>query len=284
MTHKIREVYIVHHSHTDVGYTDLQEQVIYNQANNIRRAVELIENGIKNNTPQKDLKWNCETWYCVEQFFKMATEEEKEKFFDLVKKGNIGLSANYLNFNDLADCKYLKEKIHTMQEICGEQGIQIKTAMIADINGISMGQRDAMIENGVEFLYTNIHTHHGMYPLYQNQKPYFWENEDGKRLLVWNGEHYNLGNALGIVLNKNVNFMTENYFGKKNGDVAGLLENLHTNLSASIKEYEENGYPYDFYITSVSGVFRTMRRSTRPLQIRLSCLMKNMAKKSPCIW
>ena len=156
MTHKIREVYIVHHSHTDVGYTDLQEQVIYNQANNIRRAVELIENGIKNNTTQKDLKWNCETWYCVEQFFKMATEEEKEKFFDLVKKGNIGLSANYLNFNDLADCKYLKEKIHTMQEICGEKGIQIKTAMIADINGISMGQRDALIENGVEFLYTNI--------------------------------------------------------------------------------------------------------------------------------
>ena len=84
----------------------------------------------------------------------MATEEEKEKFFDLVKKGNIGLSANYLNFNDLADCKYLKEKIHTMQEICGEKGIQIKTAMIADINGISMGQRDALIENGVEiFVY-----------------------------------------------------------------------------------------------------------------------------------
>ena len=46
--------------------------------------------------------------------------------------------------------------------------------------------------------------------------------------------------------------MTENYFGKKNGDVTGLLENLHTNLAASIKEYEENGYPYDFYITSVS--------------------------------
>ena len=46
MAHKIREVYIVHHSHTDVGYTDLQEQVIYNQTNNIRRAVELIEEGL----------------------------------------------------------------------------------------------------------------------------------------------------------------------------------------------------------------------------------------------
>ena len=68
MAHKIREVYIVHHSHTDVGYTDLQEQVIYNQANNIRRAVELIEEGLEKGTNQKDLKWNCETWYCVEQF------------------------------------------------------------------------------------------------------------------------------------------------------------------------------------------------------------------------
>ena len=47
MAHKIREVYIVHHSHTDVGYTDLQEQVIYNQVNNIRRAVELIEEGLE---------------------------------------------------------------------------------------------------------------------------------------------------------------------------------------------------------------------------------------------
>ena len=157
MAHKIREVYIVHHSHTDVGYTDLQEQVIYNQTNNIRRAVELIEEGLEKGTNQKDLKWNCETWYCVEQFLKAATKEEKKTFFDLVKKNSIGLSANYLNFNDLADCEYLTEKIHDMQEVCAKEGITVKTAMFADINGISMGQRDAMLANGVEFLYTNIH-------------------------------------------------------------------------------------------------------------------------------
>ena len=139
MAHKIREVYIVHHSHTDVGYTDLQEQVIYNQANNIRRAVELIEEGLEKGTNQKDLKWNCETWYCVEQFLKAATKEEKKTFFDLVKKNSIGLSANYLNFNDLADCEYLTEKIHDMQEVCAKEGITLKTAMFADINGISMG-------------------------------------------------------------------------------------------------------------------------------------------------
>ena len=83
-----------------------------------------------------------------------------------------------------------------------EGSVAVKTAMCADINGISLGQRDALIRNGVEFLYMNIHTHHGMYPLYQNQTPFFWENKEGKRLLVWNGEHYNLGNVLGIVNGK----------------------------------------------------------------------------------
>lgn len=253
MGHNIKEVYIVHHSHTDVGYTDLQEQVIYNQINNIRTAVGLLSGKIPADGARMGLKWNCETWYCVEQFLQTASQEEKQAFFDLVRQEKIGLSANYLNMNDTVDCTYLDRKLGRMQKTCGEYGVSVKTAMIADINGISLGHRDALLRNGVEFLYTNIHTHHGMYPLYQNQNAYFWENAQGQRLLVWNGEHYNLGNALGLVFNKNVNFMTENYFGKSPENQP--LERLHRNLAESIAEYEENGYPYDFYITSVSGVF-----------------------------
>lgn len=251
--HTIKDVYLIHHSHTDVGYTDLQEQVIYNQAHNIKRAVQLISDGKKNSTPEKDLKWNCETWYCVEQFLKMASKDEKESFWNLVRTGSIGLSATYLNSNDLTDCRYLNKKIAEMKECCQNNGVSLETAMNADINGISLGARDAFIDNGIHFLYTNIHTHHGMYPLYQNQQPYFWENNAGERLLVWSGEHYNLGNALGIVYNKNRNFMTESYFGKK--EVCTPLENLYTNLTNTVCEYEENGYAYPFLISSVSGVF-----------------------------
>ena len=205
MGKQIKEVYIVHHSHTDVGYTDLQEQIIYNQVNNIRDVIATIKDGYENNTPAQDFKWNCETYYCVEKFLKTAKEQEKTDFFELVKKGNIGISATYLNFNDLVDANMLDHKTAKMQEIFQAENISVKTAMNADINGISMGARDVLIKNGIEFLFTNIHTHHGMYPLYQNQIPYFWENENRDRILVWSGEHYNLGNALGIVFNKNIN-------------------------------------------------------------------------------
>jgi len=253
MSGRIKNVFIVHHSHTDVGYTDLQEQIIYNQVNNIRNVVSIIKRGYEENSAEKGFKWNCETYFCVEQFLRSASEKEKADFFDLVRKGNIGVSATYLNFTDLADAEMLNHKTAEMKDVFAAQGLSVKTAMNADINGISLGARDALINNGVEFLFTNIHTHHGMYPLYQNQRPYFWENEKGGRILVWSGEHYNLGNALGIVFHKNVNYMTENYFGREGAATA--LDALHEKLEESIREYEESGYPYDFYITSVSGVF-----------------------------
>lgn len=274
MGSRIRDVYIIHHSHTDIGYTDLQEQVIYNQVNNIRNVVSIIKRGYETGSQEKDFKWNCETYFCVEQYLESASEEEKADFFDLVRKGNIGISATYLNGTDLTDVEMLNRKTAKMQETFTAQGHPVKVAMNADINGISLGARDVLIRNGVEFLFTNIHTHHGMYPLYQNQKPYFWENEAGKRLLVWSGEHYNLGNALGIVFNKNVNYMTESYFGRSGADTASkaqqsgqqdndaaeealnaALGSLRQKLESSMAEYEESGYPYDFYITSVSGVF-----------------------------
>ncbi len=253
MGKQIKKVYIIHHSHTDIGYTDLQEQVIYNQIHNIKKVITLLKRGYEANLPEKELRWNCETYYCVEQFLKTASEEERQDFIHFVKKGNIGISANYLNFNDLVDCGMLEEKTSEMRDIFMREGIFVKTAMTADINGISLGARDVLLNNGIEFLYTNIHTHHGMYPLYQNQNAYFWEDGCGRRLLVWNGEHYNLGNALGIVFSKNVNFMTENYFGKEGPGTP--METLHKNLQESLEEYENSGYPYDFYITSVSGVF-----------------------------
>lgn len=243
----IKHLYIVHHSHTDIGYTDLQERIIFAQVQYIRNAIALGRE-----LPQ--FRWNCETYYCVEQFLKAATPEEKESFFAMVRSGNIGISANYLNFNDLADSQVLRQRTQEMKELFAQQGIPVKTAMIADINGISMGTRDAMLNSGVEFLYTNIHTHHGMYPLYQNQNAYFWENDQGQRLLVWNGEHYNLGNALGLVPNKNTNFMTQTYFGQGKGEVPPV-DAFHDRLTAYVEEVLEAGYAYDFLISSVSGVF-----------------------------
>ena len=70
--HAIRTVYVVHHSHTDIGYTDLQEHVIDLQVDYIRSALQMMQS-----PANAAFRWNCETLFCVEAFFRTATEEEK---------------------------------------------------------------------------------------------------------------------------------------------------------------------------------------------------------------
>lgn len=248
MINKIKTLYVVHHSHTDIGYTDLQEIVIDCQVDNLREAMHVLRK-----PGNEDFRWNCETYYCVERFLETVTAQEQDAFFEFVRQGRIGISATYLNFCDLVPNDILTERIGEMRDKFQARGIDVKTAMIADINGISMGQRDALLDNGIEFLFTNIHTHHGMYPLYRNQNAYWWENAAGKRLLVWNGEHYNLGNALGLKPNRGANYMIQNYIGETGA--TDPAQALNIGLAYYFKECEESGYPYDFMISSVSGVF-----------------------------
>lgn len=247
------DIYVVHHSHTDIGYTDLQEVVILNQVDYIKSAIKYLDEAYANNTCVKDFKWNCETYYCVERFFEECTEEERESFIKYVKLGNIGLSATYLNFNDLIDKNVLTKRTREAVELFKKDDVKFNVAMNADINGISLGALDGFLDNGVEFLYTNIHCHHGMYPLYQNQQPYFWENKAGKKLLVWSGEHYNLGNVMGLVENKAPNFMTQNY--QSSGEKKAHVDVVKDNIREYIDLCLEHGYKYDFIPMSVSGVF-----------------------------
>lgn len=73
-------------------------------------------------------------------------------------------------------------------------------------------------------------------------------------LLVWNGEHYNLGNVLGLTPDRHTNGMTANFFGDVPAPESDV-EALHQSVESYLTLCEENGYPYDFILASVSGLF-----------------------------
>ena len=264
------DICVVHHSHTDIGYTDLQEKIIHTQVDFIRCAVSIILGGYERDTPERDFKWNCETYFCVERFLAESTEDERNNFFACVKRGNIGISASYLNFSDLVDIDILNRRTREMVEIFARRDIQVHSAMNADVNGISLGMWDVFAEQGIDFFFTNIHCHHGMYPLYRNQTPYYWKHGThggGKRILVWNGEHYHLGNVFGLVEEAHTNFITENYVGTAGGTARGAgadsvsdrkdahIASIKAKFDAYIGQLLDSDYPYRFFPIGVSGVF-----------------------------
>ena len=249
MDNHIKTVLLIQHSHTDIGYTDLQERIIDRQIDNIRSVIRSFDNG-----ENGDYRWVCETFYIVERFLREATDEEADRFFALVRQKKIGLSLNYLNFNDLVDGTALTRQIALFRSLLKSKNIRnLRTAMCADITGLSMGQRDALIDNQVEMMYMNVNATHSNPPFNKRHFPFFWENAEGKRILIWSGEHYNLGNALGFRHEKSTNGFFALFVGDQWKE--DPVDNLHDNLETYLSRICEAGYPYDFLPVSVSGLF-----------------------------
>lgn len=236
-------IYVLHSSHTDVGYTDTQEKMKAHHIAFIREVLDIIKE-------EPDFKWNCESYWCVEQFLKAAPEEEKTAFVEAVHNGNIGLSASYLNLTDL-----VPGFVHdSVMEKCRRErealGIEARSAMTADINGYSWGFADVLAKHGTENLMSCIHTHHGFHPLFRKQTPFFWESPEGRKILVWNGEHYNLGNELGIAQASWFEYTLQD------GMSTAMLsdwEKAVRRIQAYVDTIKTQGYPYSFVPVSLSG-------------------------------
>lgn len=190
-------IYLIHHSHTDIGYTERQEKLMKYHSDFILQAIAILD-GIHSGKIKGcgGFKWQCENQWQIENFYRNATNEQKKSFEKYVQSDEIGLSGNYLNMTELVDYDVLSSRIHKTQEYGKRIGKDIKSGMSADVNGYAWGYADALYENGVENLYCNLHPHHGMFPLHKKQQPFFWKTPKGNKVLTWISEHYHFGNEL----------------------------------------------------------------------------------------
>ncbi|MDN8587383.1 glycoside hydrolase family 38 C-terminal domain-containing protein [Paenibacillus sp. 11B] len=250
------KIYVIHHSHTDLGYTDRQEKIEQYHVDFICQALRIVNNSQNGVKPEwKGFRWTCETFWAVEQFLKQAGDEEKAAFADAVRRGDIELSGTYLNMTELPD-QQLLNKIHSKaQTYAGSIGHQIDSAMTADINGYSWGYADSLLDNGIQHLFSCIHTHHGMYALGRKHSPFWWEAPSGERLLVWNGDHYMLGNELGFCPGALGKYMIRDEFNHRLVEPANIHDQIaNTRIHRYLAQLEAEQYPYDFVPVMLSGL------------------------------
>ena len=236
-------VYVIHHSHTDVGYTDTQEKMRAHHVGFIREVLSLIER-------EPRFKWNCESYWAVRAFLSEASDAEKAAFVAGVRSGNIGLSGSYLNLTDLVSARVLNETADLCRKELEELGLTCRSAMTADVNGYGWGFADVLYTHGVRGLLSCIHTHHGYHPLFRKQTPFRWRTPQGNSLLVWNGEHYLFGNELGIAQASEFEYTLQDGL-----TFAGLsaYDKACTRIAAYVDSVRAQGYEYDFITVSVSG-------------------------------
>ncbi|MHC4470952.1 MAG: glycoside hydrolase family 38 N-terminal domain-containing protein [Planctomycetota bacterium] len=247
-------LYVLHHSHTDIGYTERQDRITRWHVDFVRQALRAIEQ----TAPRRDehfsgFRWVCETFWGVERFLERASEAEREAFAGAVRDGDIGLSASYLNFNELVGDDVLRAVTRRAAAYGASIGVPVRSAMTADINGSGWGFSQALVDHEVENLFTCVHTHHGMYPLGRTQVPFWWETPRGDRLLTWSGEHYHFGNALGVVPGAVSGYLIEDELDAEAifGDSLRVAE---IRIPRYVERLAASGYPYEFVPVMASGL------------------------------
>ncbi len=244
----IKTIYLLPHSHTDIGYTEYQKKIELWQIDFIRQVLK-----IQDSPEYASFKWNCESFWVVEKFLESASVGEKAKFVKAIKEHKIGISASYLNFSEVVDYDLLKSLTKRSVDWGESNGLDIDTAMTADINGYGWGFARVLSELGVNNLFSCVHTHHGMFPAFAKQRPFWWEASNGERILVWNGEHYHFGNELGISPDAGACYLIKDEF-----DLDHVFHKLDVLMKTRIPRYIENleseGYPFDFAPVMISGL------------------------------
>lgn len=260
------DVYVIHHSHTDIGYTERQDKIIRYHCDYIKQAVDILNDIHQNNRQEyQGFVWQCENYWQVKNFYAHASREYIEDFEKYVRSGEIGLSGNYLNMTELISGDVLDTRLEQARQYGERIGHPVISAMTADINGYAWGYADALYNHGIRHLYSCVHPHHGMFPLYKKTMPFYWEGPGGNRVLVWNGEHYHYGNELFLAPHGGTSYITYDEFHKPclEGDILKTsaeetekeeMKIATCRIERFLENLEEEGYPYDLVPFMVSGV------------------------------
>ncbi len=191
-----RELDFIHHSHTDIGYSNIQPEIVKIHNKNIDDALHMIEK-TKGYPKEARFKWNVESLWVVENYLKQASPIQKEKFIEAVKEGSIGLSALYANI--LTGLSEPEETFHYTdyaKKLRKEFGFNINSAMISDVPGYAWTTVTALAKGGVKYLSSGPNFMGENHPYLGDRvgyfiktwgdKPVWWTSPSGEeKLLFW---------------------------------------------------------------------------------------------------
>ncbi len=193
------DVYFLPHSHVDVGFTHLQQEVLALQWRNIRAGIELARK-TADYPEEARYRWNVEVLWPVEGYLEQLDTAGLDTFLQAVRAGWIGLDALY--GSELTGIQRPEELMRITQyahHLQRTHGLDISTAMITDVPGYAWGTVPALLENGVRFLSMGPnhmpHKPHGGYQVGHvletwGDRPFYWLAPSGTdSLLCWMSRH-----------------------------------------------------------------------------------------------
>lgn len=224
-------IFLVEHTHTDIGYTKPQSEILSEHLRYIDYAVDYCE--LTRDYPEGcRFRWTCESAWAVSEYLKVRPESQIRRFKDCIRRSEIEVTGMYFNMAEVADEQSLKYYFHPLTVI-RDAGIPVGLAMQNDVNGVAWCMSDYLSDLGIDYFWIGSNKTKSLVP-FDVPKIYRWLSPSGKPIVMYRSEHYNTGNFWGI----------------ETGDVEKFEKS-----SAEFLERIEPDYPFNEIGIQYSGVF-----------------------------
>ncbi|MDR2474207.1 MAG: hypothetical protein LBD53_11745 [Tannerella sp.] len=228
-------VYLVQHTHTDIGYTKPQTEILREHIRYIDYAVEYCE--LTENEPDDArFRWTCEAAWAVREYIRNRPQEQINKFLKYIRNGQIEVTGMFFNMAEIVDENSFKTFLEPIREF-KRLGIPVTTAMQNDVNGIAWCLADYMPDLGIKYFSMGENGHRALIP-FDRPTVYKWESPSGKQVFSYRSDHYHTGNFWGI---------------SNNNASADLIAPRLFDYLAGL---DKKGYPFDAVSVQYSG-YRT---------------------------
>ncbi|GAA4343409.1 hypothetical protein [Microbacterium rhizosphaerae] len=182
------EVSLIHHSHFDIGYTDLQSRVIVEQLAYLDDALRLAESEPEA-TPSA-FRWSVESIWVLREWIRRRRPQTVERFMEQVRCGRIELAAMPFNMHtETCSTEELHGLLRYAREISARFGVDIPVAYQTDVPGCVAGTVEALSDAGVKYLAV-AHNWAGRSVPYLRDginlpRLFRWASPGGASVLVW---------------------------------------------------------------------------------------------------
>ncbi len=190
----IETLYVVNHSHTDIGFTDYQDLCFRQHAEFIDQALDLIE-ATQSLPKEAQYRWTCEVTGMTEKYFATASDAQIDRFKLWHDAGYIDVAGMQYNHTPMQNAEQMIRSLYPVRRLRDQYGLTISSAMQCDVNGISWLYADLLAEAEIELMTMAVNPIRGYLP-----KPmpgaFWWEGPGGRNVLAWNGFHYLWGRSI----------------------------------------------------------------------------------------
>jgi hypothetical protein len=242
----IDELLLVHHCHTDIGYTHDQPALWDLQRRFIDTALDLADRDADVDAPHA-FRWTVETTAPLLRWLESADADRIDLFRRLEAAGRIEVTGMLANITPLYGPAQTAESLRPVQRLREEFGFDVRHAMNCDVNGQNWPLVDALLDAGIDCFSMAINEHFGG----SGPRPdvFRWEGPSGRELFALNGFHYSTGWQLGI--GRDADELAETWWPRVEDRLDAVEYPLDSLLVQSFHPFGDNGPAFEEFTTFV---------------------------------